>query len=148
MGAVSTRHNTILLTNELITYTKVRQVIEHHQREMNEQKKPLAHFGKINRLVKIPPVLHKKIKEIAKQRGIKLYELYSQIVSDFLKEAKMPTISIQYLVHQGDVKNQTIHLKEEIIADLKEIVLRDSVSENRIIFTAIVHFSKKLPLTA
>lgn len=148
MGSLNTRHNTVSLTNELITYTRFRRVIEHHQREMNEQKKPLAHFGKVNRLVKVPPVLHKKIKEVAKQRGLKLYELYSQIVYDFLKEAKTPTRSIQYLVHQGDVKNQTIHLKEEIVADLKEIVLRDSVSENRIIFTAIVYFSKKLPLTA
>ena len=133
----------ILHAQALEPYTGRKATREDLTRAMDKQKNLVSQAGKVNRLVKIPPTIHQKIKEIAQQRGLRVYELYSQIVSDFLNETKKSSMTVEYLVHQFDAKNQTIKLKEHILADIKERVLRDAVSENRIMFTAIMKFARK-----
>lgn len=138
----------ILHAQALEPYTGRKTSREDFTRAMDKQKNLVSQAGKINRLVKIPPATHQKIKEFAQQQGLKTYELYNQIVSDFLRETEKTSVTIEYLVHQFDAKNKNIQLREDVLADVKERVLRDAVSENRIMFTAIMKFAKKMSFIA
>lgn len=108
----------------------------------SEIKKPKVRCGRINRIIKLPIGLHQEIKALALVQSLPVSHLYDKIISDFIKEHQVLRKSVDYLFHKGSVEKVAIPLKKNVVYDVKSLVGSDSVSENRIIFTAIVRFSR------
>lgn len=109
---------------------------------MTATKEPKVYHGRINRTVKLPTGLHSKVKALASSRLIPISHFYDEIIRLFLQEREKSSKKTDYLFHRGTVATVAISLKKDLVYDIKSIASEDSVSENRAIFTAIMHFSK------
>lgn len=110
---------------------------------MKKNKKPQTRSGRVARLIKMPIHVHEMFKVMAVAQSKTVSGLYDEIISNYLFKNRIAKGTAEYLLHQGYAKPVSLSLKEEIVADIKALAARDSVSENRVMFTAIMRFAKE-----
>lgn len=104
---------------------------------------PKVRGGKIYRIVKMPVSLHEKIKELAGKNSKKISQSYEEIINDFLTRIGEKDQPVNYLFHQGIIKDITFGLSVETADAIRTLSIAQSVPETRIMFTAIVQFAEK-----
>lgn len=107
-------------------------------------KKPKVRSGRIVRIFRLPIGLHEKIKESAKRSNLTISAFYDEIIDSFVKENLSSRGPAEYLYPSGETKHNNIPLKEEVVFKVKTLANRDTVPENRVLFTAVMQFVKKL----
>lgn len=68
--------------------------------------------------------------------------LYDEITESFVQKKLATTGPAEYLYSSGETKYINVSLKEEVVLRIKTLAVRDAVPENRVIYTAVMHFAK------
>ncbi len=90
--------------------------------------------------VPMPVESHQKLKNYASESGMTMNEVYDSMLLWFLGEKKN-NANFHYLASpKGTSKYITMWIDDNIIAMVKKLSKQDSMSINRIIFTAITYF--------
>lgn len=92
--------------------------------------------------MKLPIGLHEEIKAFAQAQFLPVSHLYDKIISDFIEKHWFIGKSVDYLFHKGFVEKVAMLLKKNVVYGVKSLVGSDSISENGIMFTANVRFSR------
>lgn len=139
-GQVSTDPFT---TSSISRHYENLEFVKCNPKAMKKNKKPKTRSGRVARLIKMPINVHEVFKALAAAQSKTVSGLYDEIISNYLFKNGFSKGPAEYLLHQGYAKPVSLSLKEEIVVDIKSLAARDSVSENRVMFTAIMRFAKE-----
>lgn len=90
--------------------------------------------------VPIPDEIHSTLKSYAKDHEKTMNEVYDDMVEWFLKKKKKD-VTLPYIASpRGAGKYKSLWLNDQVLDEAKETAKNDSMSVNRIIYSAMAHY--------
>lgn len=97
------------------------------------------------RQIRIPATLHIKIKHYCLHQQITLTEFYNAAIDKFIRNIK-DIESVTFIASFKNGKPISLNIKHEFLNKLNEMAKIYSISEARIIHTALMFYLKKLQI--